>query len=196
MKTAEEHIDNDVCANCEDAAIAAEVTQIIPAEQVELSVEVAEQLMVSGNLAPLKPEQRIAYYRYVCEKSGLDYSCQPFEYIKFQGKVILYARKGCAEQLRRIHGISIIETQVEQINGMFLCHCTVKNKEGRTETDVGAVPVGNDPSNAIMKAVTKAKRRATLGICGLGTLEEAHPTEWADTEMPEPKTKILLENGN
>ena len=40
----------------------------------------------------------------------------------------------------------------------------------------GAVPIaglkGEEFANALMKAETKAKRRATLSICGLGVLDE------------------------
>lgn len=46
-----------------------------------------------------------------------------------------------------------------------------------------------------MKAVTKAKRRATLSMCGLGAIiEEAHPTEYNgnDTEQ-QPQSAVLLE---
>lgn len=52
----------------------------------------------------------------------------------------------------------------------------VKDRSGRTDCATGAVPLGNLKgealANALMKAETKAKRRATLSICGLGLLDE------------------------
>jgi hypothetical protein len=48
---------------------------------------------------------------------------------------------------------------------------------GRRDEDVGAVNVANLKgealANALMKATTKAKRRATLSICGLSFLDES-----------------------
>ena len=41
---------------------------------------------------------------------------------------------------------------------------------------------GEVRANAILKAVTKAKRRATLSICGLGWLDES---EVADYSAPQ-----------
>lgn len=185
--TFQEQVDNDIAA----------ITQVTPEaiEKVEpLDVKIAEQLITSGNLQGLNAEQRIAYYKYVCDRSGLDYTAQPFEYIIFNKRVVLYAKKGCAEQLRRKHGISVIDTRVEQMNGMFVCTCTVQNDTGRTETDVGAVLVSSAPDIDIMKAVTKAKRRATLGICGLGSIEEAHPKEYAHSiKEAMPKSRVLLQ---
>jgi hypothetical protein len=46
---------------------------------------------------------------------------------------------------------------------------------GRSEDSTGAVPIsgqGEQFANALMKAETKAKRRATLSILGLGMLDE------------------------
>ena len=52
---------------------------------------------------------------------------------------------------------------------------------GRSDESIGAVALeglrGNDLANAYMKCETKAKRRVTLSICGLGFLDE---TEVAD----------------
>jgi hypothetical protein len=52
----------------------------------------------------------------------------------------------------------------------------VSDKSGRTDIATGALTIsglkGNDMANALMKAETKAKRRATLSICGLGLLDE------------------------
>lgn len=49
------------------------------------------------------------------------------------------------------------------------------NHERRADEDFGVVTLpdkGDARANAIMKAITKAKRRATLSLCGLGMLDE------------------------
>jgi hypothetical protein len=52
----------------------------------------------------------------------------------------------------------------------------VRAVKGRTDAAKGAVNIsglkGEALANALMKAETKAKRRATLSICGLGFLDE------------------------
>ena len=178
--------------------IAEEPTELAEVETaIQLSPEIAEKLVANGNLAVLDSEQRMKYYLYMCEKGGLDPAGRPYEYIEFSShgtKVLqLYAKKGCAEQLRKIHGISIVELKTERINGNYVVSCIVKDRTGRTEVDVGVCPAQD--SNSLMKAVTKAKRRATLGICGLGDIEESHPTEWTQEEADQDcKSSILLED--
>jgi hypothetical protein len=48
---------------------------------------------------------------------------------------------------------------------------------GRTDAELGIVPIeglkGDAKANAILKAITKAKRRVTLSMCGLGMLDES-----------------------
>jgi hypothetical protein len=55
-------------------------------------------------------------------------------------------------------------------------HVRAKDKTGRSDEDFGVVAFkggGNEiAANLIMKAVTKAKRRVTLSISGLGFLDE------------------------
>ncbi|MBK9216944.1 MAG: hypothetical protein IPM59_15390 [Chloracidobacterium sp.] len=71
---------------------------------------------------------------------------------------------------------------------------TAKDSKGRSDSDIGVVPksdMGGNLSNALMKAVTKAKRRVTLSICGLGMLDETEietiPNAQAFSEPEKPK---------
>ena len=54
-------------------------TQALSAPQV--SSEVMETVLVKGDLAALKPQERVSYYRAVCESLGLNPLTQPFAYI-------------------------------------------------------------------------------------------------------------------
>jgi hypothetical protein len=51
------------------------------------------------------------------------------------------------------------------------------DQSGRTDSDTGAVSItglkGENRANAIMKAITKGKRRLTLSLAGLGWLDES-----------------------
>jgi len=88
----------------------------------------------------------------------------------------LYALRSCTDQLRSIHKVSVEELTETEREGVFIVTAKVKNGEGRTDIAKGAVNIsglkGEPVANALMKAETKAKRRATLSICGLGMLDE------------------------
>ena len=139
-----------------------------------------EQVVIGGDLSKLSPQDRVSYYRRVCESVGLNPFTKPFQYIRLNGFLTLYAAKDCTEQLRRIHGISItgLTTQFDADVGVYTVVATAQARDGRTDSATGAVPLGNDVkgeerANAVMKAETKAKRRVTLSICGLGWLDES-----------------------
>jgi hypothetical protein len=103
---------------------------------------------------------------------------QPFAYLRLNGKEVLYAKKDATEQLRFIHNISIDPTGFtrEVIEGVYVVTAPASMPSGRTDVSTGAVPIenlkGENRANAMMKAETKAKRRVTLSICGLGMLDE------------------------
>lgn len=135
-----------------------------------------ENLLIKGDLKALTPEQRNTYYLRLCEATGLNPMTQPFEYLTLNNRLVLYAKKACTDQLRAINKISVVDMDQEEVEGIYSVTVKVQNAEGRTDMDIGSVNIagkkGDDRANAIMKASTKAKRRATLSICGLGLLDE------------------------
>lgn len=155
--------------------------------------EAVEQVIVHGDLAKLSTQERLKFYLARCQAANLDPRCRPFEYINLNGKLVLYAKKECAEQLNGLHGIShtIIESKIDEKAG--LCEVLVQASMGnRTTVDVGIVPIaglkGADLANAKMKAMTKAKRRATLSLCGLGDVPD-------ETELETVQTRECTETG-
>jgi hypothetical protein len=94
--------------------------------------------------------------------------------VKPADKLILYATKDCAAQLRRRDGISIEVTgrsfMPEQ--GIYCVEVKATNAQGRSETAIGSVGVmgmkHETLAGQMMRAETKAKRRVTLSLCGLG----------------------------
>lgn len=131
-----------------------------------------ESVLIGGDLSKLSSEQRTSYYLKVCESVKLNHLTQPFEYITLNGKLVLYAKRDATDQLRSIHNVSVEDVSSADREGVFIVTAKVRNAEGRTDVSTGAVNIaglkGNDLANALMKAETKAKRRATLSICGLG----------------------------
>jgi len=138
--------------------------------------DIIESVIAKGDLARLTPEERTRYYVEVCKSVGLNPFTRPLEYITLSGKLTLYARREAADQLRQIHGISI-EIISQKVDGdLLIVHAKARNKSGRTDEDFGAVNVaglrGEARANGMLKAITKAKRRVTLSIAGLGFLDE------------------------
>lgn len=153
--------------------------------------ETIERVLISGDLTPLTPTQRVQYYFRVCESLGLNHLTRPFDYTVFQGRTVLYARKDCTDQLRRIHGISISIIDRTISEDMATVVCRGSSRDGRSDESMGAVWVkgqtGEAKCNSLMKAETKARRRTTLSICGLGILDE---TELVDAAVPPQQTRM------
>jgi len=135
-----------------------------------------ESTLIQGDLSKLTPAECLSYYNAVCESVGLNPLTQPFRYLFLNGNKVLYAKKDATDQLRKIHGISIPKIEKDISAGILTVTAHAINAQGRQDSDVGVVSVeglkGLDLANAIMKASTKAKRRVTLSICGLGILDE------------------------
>jgi hypothetical protein len=135
-----------------------------------------ESALVNGDLAKLSPDERITYYLKTCESLGLSPYTKPFLYIILNGKLTLYASRDAADQLRRIHGVSIVISAREKVDDIYIVTARATLPSGRTDESTGAVSVANlkgeNLANAYLKAETKAKRRVTLSIVGLGMLDE------------------------
>ena len=141
-----------------------------------LPPEVVERVVLGGDLTGLNPAQRAEYYHAVCRSLGLNPLTKPFEYLNLNGKLRLYALRDCADQLRRLHGISISIANRERLSDIYVVTARARDRQGREDESTGAVTVGDlrgdALANALMKAETKAKRRVTLSIAGLGWLDE------------------------
>lgn len=144
--------------------------------EAETHAAIMENVLIRGDIAKLTIGERGHYYFQLCESLGLNALTQPFEYIQLNGKLKLYAKKDCTDQLRSVHNVSVTDLVENEREGVFVVKAKVSNAKGRTDVSTGAVNIkglaGEALANALMKAETKAKRRATLSICGLGMLDE------------------------
>lgn len=143
----------------------------------KLDPEIMEQLVVHGDLSRLSPPQRLAYYAARCEAAGLDPRARPFQYLQLQGKLVLYADKSCADQLCAQHKLTVEIVSRGTVGDCYEVHARVRRQDGTSVDNLGVVPLagkrGDDLANAVMKAATKAIRRATLAACGLGMLDDS-----------------------
>src|SRR4029450_7307144 len=137
--------------------------------------QVLERVIISGDLAKLSPADRVNYYNAVCESLGLNPFTKPLEYLNLNGKLTLYAAKNATDQLRRMYGISVTKIEQSEVSGVYVVTAYGKDKAGRIDSAQGAVYIkglqGEALANAIMKGETKAKRRLTLSMCGLGFMD-------------------------
>ena len=148
-------------------------TEIVSAN---IDAETLESVVLGGDLSRLKPKARLEYYAAVCKSLKLNPLTKPFEYIPLQGKLILYATKNCTEQLSEKMGISIELGEGKILGDSYVVKARATGPDGRFVDATGAVPIGKrqgeDHSNSLMKAETKASRRAVLRYGGLGWLDE------------------------
>jgi len=160
-----------------------------------LDVSTLHALVVRGDLSQLTPEQQVRYYLEVCRATGLVPATKPFEFLKLNGRLVLYALKSATDQLRAKHNLSMRITRRERIDDQYLVECEVTDGT-RTDQEIGVVSLaglsGDALANAIMKAVTKAKRRATLSFCGLGMLDETEVESIPSaTPAPEATARVI-----
>ena len=142
---------------------------------------VVQSVVENGDISGLTPSERVAYYIATCERLGLDPASQPLAVIKVNGREVLYALRGATDQLAAIHRVHrdlVDGPRVVDVGGekVVLATCRATHPNGRVETEVGAVPLPKGAEavcNALMKAATKAKRRATLAVLGAGMLDES-----------------------
>jgi hypothetical protein len=165
--------------------------------------QLMESVLLKGDISKLTPEERTSYYFRVCESLGLNPLTKPFEFITLNGKLVMYAVRNCTDQLRTIYGVSVEDLTESERDGVFIVTAKVRNKDGRTDIAKGAVNIANLKgealANALMKTETKAKRRATLSICGLGFLDETEvediPIAAKQPSQPAPPVKTIEHHG-
>lgn len=147
-----------------------------PDEVQHLDPKILESLILHGDLSKLTPLQKVAYVRYRAQAAGLDPDTAPFQILRLQGRELLYAGKEASNQLASKHGVVCdIKSQVTE-HDIRIVTVHARTRDGRETDEIGAVSLkgksGDDLCNQLMKAVTKAKRRAILSVCGLGMLDE------------------------
>lgn len=140
------------------------------------------QVLTRGDVSGLNPDELTHYYKNRCDAMGLDARAQPFDIVTFQGKKVLYPNKSCAEQLRRLHGVTTrIVSQETTPEGLRVVTVEATDRHGRQDVDVAALVIkglqGEALANAYMKVITKAKRRVTFSLCGLGGIPDIDEEE-------------------
>ncbi len=152
------------------------MTAIATTGDVEpLHPDIIAQLLFNGDLGGMNDGQKMALYLHKCKGLGLDPGEHPFQLLKLKGKEVLYATKACMDALCRERKVSREIVSAETVGDLYVVRVRAKCGD-RIDEDMGAVGIkglsGEDLCNAMMKATTKAKRRAVLAMFGVGALDE------------------------
>jgi hypothetical protein len=150
---------------------------IIQYPSSSVNAELFEKVITANDLAGLTSVEKVMYVSRVCESLGLNPLTKPFQLLKFNGKEVMYATKDATEQLRKIHNVSIDSLDTKIIDGIYIVTASASLLNGKKDSSTGVISItglrSDALANAMMKAETKAKRRVTLSICGLGMLDES-----------------------
>jgi len=157
--------------------------------------------LIDGDLSKLSPAEKLNHYMSVCNSLGLNPLTKPFAYIQLNGKLVLYATRDCTDQLRASRKISMTISDRSVMDDIYVVTAKAKTIDGLEDESTGAVNIaglkGEQKANAFMKAETKAKRRLTLSICGLGFTDESEidsipGAKFVDIPTPQNKKIELM----
>ena len=163
-----------------------------------------------GDISLLSTEERVYLYASLCERYGLDPVTRPFDVIELKGKLVLYANRGATDAIARNLGVTrevTVKPSFVDVMGCKVALCEARatylgRAETSTATEQVTVMVGGKPEllkgmdlgNVLMKVETKAKRRATLAVAGLGNvLDYSEATTVAPSVLPSPDVTLSLE---
>jgi hypothetical protein len=127
---------------------------------------------------------------------GLDPFTKPFDILRLNGKEVLYCTRSGTQQLNKLHKVShlITSRDTNAEAGVYIVTSKASLPDGRCTESIGAVNIaglkGEAYANAIMKAETKAKRRATLDLLGLGVLDESEAESIPNTSTVALQTMV------
>lgn len=122
--------------------------------------------------------QRRALLASLHHQLGLNPLSGAVMFLLTNGRETLYVKKEGTDQIARREKLTRETLKgpcVETMEGVkvVICQVCVKHPDGRAETCTATLPFSaGGLVNDLMKVETKAKRRATLSLCGLGMLAE------------------------
>lgn len=160
---------------------------------------VVSQLILNGDLSKLSQTDKVKYYNGYCERIGLDPFTKPFDILRLNGREVLYCTRSGTQQLNKLHGVShkITARELIEAAGVYQVAVEASLPDGRFTESIGAVNIaglkGESYANAIMKAETKAKRRATLDLLGLGIMDETEAGDIPNATTVEIKPELPKE---
>lgn len=140
------------------------------------------EIVVNNDWSKMSAVSRVEAVSQICRLLKLSPLTKPIEFLTLNGKMIPYIKSSATDQIRKNENITIQTDKGEFMGTVFIVTATATAPNGRQDRSRGVVSLmgkdgrpiqGEALANALMKAETKAKRRVTLSICGLGLLDES-----------------------
>ena len=135
-----------------------------------------EKVILNRDLRSLTEIERVQYNFALCRSLKLNPLTNPIDYLTNDGKMTPYINAVGVAQLRAIHGISTKITSRKTDKDFIYVSAIATEKNGRFEESTAIVALtdrynkplsGQRRADMMMKAETKAKRRATLALVGI-----------------------------
>lgn len=169
--------------NAQTTQARATTAEVIDLDSYIEDATTAFQQAVAANrdTAGLRPEHRGALLNELARALKLNPLTKPVIFLKTgQGESIYVTRQGADQIAARLKlNREVIEgPDARKIGNIEVAFCRVRvtAPDGRSETSTATLAF-SDPAMILMKVETKAKRRATLSIAGLGMLSEEDAEE-------------------
>lgn len=160
----------------QEQSSAAEVPMALENKKIPVAIIRAQ---MNNDWSGVTEPDRVLAVRAICEVLGIPTPMNPFRFIKTKrGNVTMYAGQEAASLIANTYRLSvkITEQVFDKEQNLYRVAVTATFPDGRSVDDMGVVylggSTGDDRANAVMKCITKAKRRVTLSACGLSTYEE------------------------
>lgn len=168
--------------------------QVAAPDDAAMMAQAIDSFVTRGDWSALTPKARALAYVNVCTGLGLNPASMPLSFLRLNGKDVLYVGRGATDQLAARHKLNreIVDgPKIVDINGtkIALAVCKATLPGGRFETATATLPI-QDPPNLFMKLETKAKRRATLSVLGLGIMDESEVDNIPAKDRGEPLTVV------
>ncbi len=161
------------------AAMTTETTALDDALAGGLAADALLSAVASGkDTRALSNDDRRALLASLNRQLGLNPLSGGVTFLLTNGRETLYVTKQGTDQIARREKLTRETLKgpcVETMEGVkvVICQVRVKHPDGRAETCTATLPFSaGGIVNDLMKVETKAKRRATLSLCGLGMLAE------------------------
>lgn len=124
----------------------------------------------------LNPAEKENILAGLARALGLNPLSNPVRFLPMQGGEVLYVTRQGTDQIAarlrlRRETTAGPEIRKHGAHEMVFCQVRVTAPDGRSEMATATLPL-KDITNDLMKCETKAKRRATLSLAGLGLLSE------------------------
>jgi hypothetical protein len=158
-------------------------TQTVTREEIDLDVMLEEAALAvqrvnaaGKDTRALSPKEREATLAGLSRALGLNPLVNGVRFLTLQGGEVLYVTRQATDQIAarlRLNRETLVGPEVRDVAGtkMVFCQVRVTAPDKRSEVATATLPL-RDPANDLMKCETKAKRRATLSLAGLGLLTE------------------------